>query len=98
MKITIDTAKDSPEDIRKVVALLGSLSSIRSRVVQEKPRNIFEDPSPGLNVSEQRHQPEPQPSSEYVGNAFASLFGNSDDIQKTEETQKKKEDIEIVPY
>jgi hypothetical protein len=40
MKITIDTKEDSPEDIRKVVAMLTTLIGER-----EKHSNIFDDSS-----------------------------------------------------
>jgi len=93
MKITIDTKEDSPEDIRKVVALL---SSFVSKGV-EKHRNIFEDSSPGLDVFDQRspiQEKASQATESDVSNAFTSLFGDSG----SENKPKKKEEIEIIPY
>ena len=92
IKITIDTKEDSPEDIRKVVALL---SSLLARGV-EKRRNIFEDSSPGLDIFDQRSptRETSQATDSDVSNAFTSLFGDSSSEKKPE----KKEEIEIVPY
>ena len=48
IKITVDTKEDSPEDIRKVVAFLSSLSD----GVKEHNSNIFESSEPELGSSE----------------------------------------------
>ena len=104
MKITIDTTKDRPEDIRKAVAFLNSLSLMHSRV-ESKPRNIFEDPSPSLNINSPQEIPNQQetsqPAESNVGNAFTSLFGNSESSEsklEEKEEENKQEQIEIVPY
>ena len=102
MKITIDTTKDRPEDIRKAVAFLNSLSLTHSKV-ESKPRNIFEDPSPNLNINSPQEIPtqeNSQPTESNVGNAFTSLFGSSENSEpKIEEKEEEKQDqIEIVPY
>jgi len=96
MKITIDTKEDSPEDIRKIVALLSSFVA-RSA---EKPRNIFEDSSPGLDVFNQGSQvrEEAKTTESDVGNAFTSLFGNSENPEPKIEEKEEKPEIEIIPY
>jgi hypothetical protein len=102
MKITIDTTKDRPEDIRKAVAFLNSLSLTHSKV-ESKPRNIFEDPSPSLNMDPPQQTPTQettQPTESDVGNAFTSLFGNSENSESKleEKDEEKQEQMEIVPY
>ncbi|MBW2992163.1 hypothetical protein KY345_03005 [Candidatus Woesearchaeota archaeon] len=101
MQITIDTHKDSPEDIRKVIALLSAMTDKNySRVGSSS--NIFENTSP--EVSSESSSSEDTSGS----NAFASMFGSSDssssssegnnnDESSTEE-EKADEDIELVPY
>lgn len=98
MKITIDTREDSPEDMRKVIALLSTLIEGR----EKQHSNIFEDSaSPSLESSE--------PS---IGNAFANMFGSgsekkavddgfvdiSDIDKKSVKEAEETEDIKIVPY
>ena len=69
MIITIDTAKDSPEDIRKAIAFLSSLHGAEAR-----SSNIFESSDSDLTSDE---------SSESSGvSAFANMFG---DLNKSEE-------------
>jgi len=102
MKITVDTKEDSPDDIRKVVALLSAIVSRSSYRNVDKHKNIFEDSSPGLDILDQRsptQQEASQPTESEVGNAFTSLFGSSDSsLNKPEEKSVKKERIEIIPY
>ena len=96
MKITVDTKEDSPEDIRKVIALLSSLAN--KNITRQK--NIFEESSPGLDPLDQRtptQQETSQPAESDIGNAFTSLFGDSGSENKPEE-KKEKSEIEIVPY
>ena len=100
MKISIDTKEDSPDDIRKVVALLSSLVSKSVYKTVEKNRNIFEDSSPGLDILDQKTQIQEettQPTESDVGNAFTSLFGSSDNTPETKPEEKKKR-VEIIPY
>ena len=73
MKISVDTAEDSPEDIRKVVALLSSLSDKNySRIGRRK--NIFESSSPEVG---QGSSQQVELSAEDTSNAFAGMFGGS---------------------
>ena len=98
MKITIDTKEDSPEDIRRVVALLSSIVSRRPEKQQQM--NIFEDSSPGLDIFDQKSpsQQVSSPASESdVGNAFTSLFGDSGSELKPSKKEEKS-GIEIIPY
>ncbi len=97
MKISIDTKEDSPEDIRKVVALLsqlseGSVSRVRSS------SNIFDDPSPTVGTSAPVETPAETPT-----NAFANMFGGETPVTNNEETEEspeeeKQEVPEIMPY
>ena len=95
MQITIDTSKDSKEDIRKAVAFLSSIADGKV----EQSSNIFEDSSSFGGSSE--------PETESSGtNAFSSMFGDntptsspSSEISETpilgsEESTEEKEDEE----
>ena len=98
MQITIDTQKDSKEDIRKAVAFLTNLAEGKS----EHHSNIFEDSSPTLGESSE---------SEGGTNAFSAMFGEdktpvlgaSSDEESSEEeieeetSQSSEEEIEEDP-
>jgi len=89
MQITIDTKKDSPEEIKKAIQLLSVL-------VQGKARhsNIFEDDS-----STPPPQPDPIGGSGDSGNAFANLFGNTPPPAPSPEKQEeKKESPSVILY
>ncbi len=86
MKISIDTAADSKEDIRKAIRLLQSL------VEHEGARNIFDSPSPSL-FGDAPAQQESSPAA-----AFGNLFGdNAPALQSTvtEVPVEKKPKIEL---
>ena len=95
MQITIDTQKDSKEDIRKAVAFLSSLAE----GIKEHHSNIFEDSSPTLGESS------PESAG---GNAFANMFGDSDNTpvlpvndasSEDESDEEKSEEVpEIMEY
>ena len=89
MKITIDTKEDSATDIRKVIAML-------SKMIEDETHhsNIFEDDSPGLGSSEPSSESSPT-------NAFANMFGGSDDspvLPTVSEKEKKQESEEEAPH
>jgi|GEM_PF-1970772 len=106
MQITIDTQKDSPEDIRKVVALLSSMADKNYSRVRKPSKNIFDDPT--LEISSESSQKAQQTgSSESSSNAFANMFGSSasssasqsaSDYEPKVEEEKAEEGIEIIPY
>jgi len=101
MQITIDTQKDSKEDIRKAIALLSSLADGTG----ERHSNIFESSDPSVDL------PGSESSSE-GSNAFVDMFGESSTSTKetpeetpilpvnTEETESVEDDDspEIVQY
>ena len=75
MKISVDTKEDSPEDIRKVIALLSSLKDRNySRINRSSSKNIFDDPT--LEISSDPGQSNSS-SSESSSDAFAGMFGSS---------------------
>ena len=80
MKISIDTNTDSHEDIRKVIALLSSMTDKNySRI--KKSKNIFEDDK------------ESEESSESGANAFLSMFGSSGN-QSSSESKAAETEVE----
>lgn len=111
MKISVDTSEDSPEDIRKVVALLSSLSDKNYSRIKKRSSNIFEGSSPDIGYG-QPSAPESsgEPSAESSSNAFANMFGSSnapsqsasetddDEEEDDSHTEEEKTNIEIVPY
>jgi len=92
MKITIDTKEDSPEEIKKVVAML-------SHLIENKPAytNIFEDSSSTLPSETSTESTESQP-----GNIFGAMFGDSStestDTQEKEEPEEPSEDVNVKTY
>jgi len=83
MQITIDTNKDSHDDIKKAIKLLASMVGQENVLSNEQPRNIFDAPS------------SPEPSSN--GSVFGSLFDSITD--KTETIEKKPESKqEIIEF
>ena len=95
MKITIDTKEDSHEDIRKIVALLSTLIEGK-----QENRNIFE--SSGSNLGNTSEETSEQPQT----NAFANMFGNSEEKKddyvelsdKEKEADEPEESAEIMTY
>ncbi|MBW2973437.1 hypothetical protein KY346_03525 [Candidatus Woesearchaeota archaeon] len=87
MKITIDTSQDSHEDIRKAIRLLQGIVGQQGVYTNAPSRNIFDDPSPSLESSE-------EPSEESSGNAFASIFDSPAPASESEE-QKQDEDTDL---
>ncbi len=84
MQITIDTKKDSPEEIKKAIELLSVLAQGKAR-----HSNIFEDDS----------TPPPQPDPISGGNAFANMFGNTlPPTPSPEKQEEKKENPSVVLY
>ncbi len=81
MQITIDTNKDSHEDIKKAIRLLASMVGHENVTSNEQPRNIFDNPQPATEPS----------SSE---NIFGGLFDSTQNVQnqQSNNTYKEKEE------
>jgi hypothetical protein len=78
MKISIDTAQDSREDIRKAIRLLQALVE---HDASQGSRNIFDDPVPDLfgNTSASGSS---SPASSNQTSAFADLFSDNAPTQQ----------------
>ncbi|MBD3303609.1 hypothetical protein GF343_00535 [Candidatus Woesearchaeota archaeon] len=91
MKITIDTSQDSHNDIRKAIKMLQSIVGEGLVYSNSPSRNIFDDPSPGLDSSGA-----PEPAAEQdTGNAFASIFDNSSGASGSEEKKQEEKDEDM---
>jgi hypothetical protein len=71
MKITIDTANDSPENIRKAIRLLQALVE---HDAAQGSRNLFDSPGADLFGSAPAQQPAPQEGNPLA--AFGRIFGD----------------------
>lgn len=92
MKISIDTAQDSKEEIRKAIRLLQALVEHEA---SQGSRNIFDSPSDSL-FGDTPSAPSPESSST---NAFSDLFSDNAPAPQTtttEETEEKKEESSQV--
>ena len=83
MQISIDTSRDSKEDIIKAIHLLHSIIG-ENHQTSTASRNIFDNPSPELPI--QQIQPAAQ-------SAFSSFFDN---MNKPQIVQAKKESVSRV--
>jgi hypothetical protein len=72
MKITIDTANDSPENIRKAIRLLQALVE---HDAAQGSRNLFDSPGAGLFGSAPAHQAPAQDANPLA--AFGNMFGDN---------------------
>ena len=91
MKISIDTASDSKEDIRKAIKLLQSIIEHETQ-----SRDIFSSPSTDIfGSTPATAEPAANPVS-----AFGSMFGDDapPPASSTVETPKKKDIPRIEPY
>ncbi len=87
MRITIDTQKDSHEEIRKAIKMLSALVGVQQEIGESSSRNIFDDPSPspiGNLFDDTQSQQQSSPSS--------NVFGNLFDSPATPTTSEKKDD------
>jgi hypothetical protein len=89
MQITIDTNKDSPDDIEKAIKLLSTLISGKS-----KNSNIFENSSSDFNLPATPAPAEPS------GSIFNMFGDNPTSVaeQKPAEPEKKKNIPMIIEY
>jgi len=90
MKISIDTATDSKEDIRKAIRLLQSIVEHEGSA----SRDIFSAPGAGLFGDSQPAAAEP--ASNPV-TAFGSLFGDNAPAQQSQSTMIPEEKKEKQP-
>ena len=88
MKISIDTAQDSKEEIRKAIRLLQALAD---NDASQGSRNLFDSPSAELFSNNEPTQSEP---SETPTNAFGSMFGDDapEPTASVEVPEKKNKD------
>jgi hypothetical protein len=97
MKITIDTSQDSHSEIRKAIRMLQSIVGEGGAVYSNSPsRNIFDDPSPSLDSS-QESEPS-HASEETTGSAFASIFDNPAPSSEEDKEEEPKERPQIELY
>lgn len=86
MQISIDTSRDSKEDILKAIHLLHSIiGENHSSISSANSRNIFDSPQPDLPTQQQTFQ---QQSQQSLPSAFGSFFDN---INKSSLVPEKKE-------
>ncbi len=87
MKITIDTASDSHDQIRKAIRLLQS-------IIEHDPasgsRNIFDSPSADIFSSSPAQSEQASPTS-----AFGAMFGNDAPVQPA---PQKKDSPKVELY
>lgn len=83
MQITVDTNKDSPEDIRKVIALLSAMQDKNYSRVRKPSKNIFDDPTLEIS-SDPAQSSQKQSSSEGSSDAFANMFASSDNSSSSQ--------------
>jgi len=89
MIITIDTSKDSHEEIKKAIRLL---QSINGESFSNEPKNIFDSPSTNIFDSPAPSAPSSEPA---PASSFGAMFGSDAPVAKPEE---KKERFQIEPY
>lgn len=89
MKISIDTAQDSKDEIKKAIRLLQALVEHQA---SEGSRNIFDDSSPSLFDDAPTETPAEQPST----SAFADMFSGDSPAPSAPEPEEKKEDVPEV--
>ena len=83
MQITIDTHRDSAEDIRKAISVLSEILGTKS--LSPRSSNIFDNPGPGLT--------ETKPADP---NAFANMFSEVPVPQVSEPLPKSAPNFEIT--
>lgn len=88
MKISIDTATDSKEDIRKAIRLLQSIVEHDA----QGSRDIFNSPSTDLFGSAPASNADSAPSAN-PASAFGSLFNDDAPVQATAKAPEEKKDI-----
>lgn len=88
MRLTIDTQKDSHEEIRKAIRMLSAL--VGESTSEGSSRNIFEDSSSVLGSSQANN------SSSQSDQSSGGIFGFFDnaDKQVVEEKKEEKEEFE----
>jgi len=93
MRITIDTQKDSHEEIRKAIKMLSALVGVQQEIGESSSRNIFDDPAPSP-IGNLFDDPQPQQQSSPSSNVFGNLF---DAPTSTSSEKKDDEDYSNSP-
>ena len=110
MRITVDTAHDSHDDIKKVIRMLQHLTGDSQEVFTNNPQeaaspmaNIFGDAGTSTEIaasSETQETPqatqETPESSESTEDLFAELF-SEEELKKMDSNKSKEEEEEIKP-
>lgn len=94
MRISIDTAADSKEDIRKAIRLLQALVD---HDASQGSRNLFDAPGADLFGSTPAQSQPSEPSASPVS-AFGSLFGDDAPAQQAGELLKEKKDFPQIEF
>jgi len=95
MKISIDTAADSKEDIRKAIRLLQALVD---HDASQGSRNLFDAPGAGLFDSGQPSNEQPSAPSANPVSAFGSLFGDDAPAQQAGELPKERKEFPQIEF
>jgi len=88
MQLTIDTQKDSHQEIRKAIRLLMSLVDGKEVYTNEPPKNEFDIPQIGTPESEAADS----------GSVFGGLFDNVNSETETSEKEEPKDNQELEFY
>lgn len=91
MKISIDTAKDTTEDIKKAINFLNHLVRSRENSQDFSRENVMQDASSG-NDSYQ------EPKDNQGSNGFMNLFGSGSESQESQEKETLREAVSPEDY
>ena len=96
MQITIDTKVDSPDDIRKIMQILGHFAGKdqNQRAYTNYNSNSYSEPSTGSYGTPSTAQPAPQPDR---SPDFSSFMGLMDQASANASTEKKVEEKKEIP-
>lgn len=88
MRISIDTVKDSKEDILKAIRLLNSIIG-ESHITSAHSRNIFDNPQPELPAQQQTFQ------AQQASSPFGSFFDNINQTQPSVDKKESRTRVEL---
>lgn len=102
MRLTIDTQKDSHEEIRKAIRMLSALVGDASNLSNDQGsvRNIFDDASSVLGSSDSSNSSNSQPGSsapEQSGGIFG-FFDNADKQVAEEKKESSTREDRVTEY
>ncbi|RME53676.1 hypothetical protein D6783_01300 [Candidatus Woesearchaeota archaeon] len=88
MQITIDTKKDSPDEIRKAIAFLEHVIANQSGRATSQTSNIFtNDAAPSLTTTASQD-----------GAQQGSIFGIFDNEESSSQENDKDDTPQVIPY